>query len=86
MKEAGDPVVLSAHLYALGLTGDEAIERAAVTRVLADKQLREDPLAGQFAGRIGARLIRTRSAIGQYLSPAELETIFNTLRKKEEPQ
>jgi hypothetical protein len=85
-KEPGDPVVLGAHLYALELTGADDEIRAATLQVLGNEALRDDPLAGQFAGQVAARLVRfeDKVAAGSYFEPEELEGVLGALERKEE--
>ena len=87
LSDAGsDPVVVSAHLYALELTGAATEVGAAVVQVLGDEALRADPMLGQFAGQTGASLIHTddRVAAGSYFEPEELKGILRALQREEE--
>jgi hypothetical protein len=87
-KERGDPVLLSAHLFALELTGAIGEARSAVEQVLRDEALRRDPLAGQFAGQVGARLVGSEDkiALGGHFSPEELGELLRALQRKESLQ
>lgn len=83
-KRPGDPVVLSAHLYVLVLTGAEREILAATLQVLREKVLRDNPLAGQFAAQIGAKVVSLEKTVQEsHFEPDELEKVFHALELKE---
>ncbi|MGV2390640.1 MAG UNVERIFIED_CONTAM: hypothetical protein LVR29_27735 [Microcystis novacekii LVE1205-3] len=84
-RQPSNPVVLSAYLYALELTGAEPQIRSATRQVLGNSLLRSDPLVGQFAGQIGFNLIRTERELtpSDYLTSEELERVLKTLEQEE---
>ncbi len=79
-----DPVIIGAHLYALELTGARRELAKGVLALLEDKAFRQDPLAGQFAANIGARLVRKdeRLTPAQPLAPGELEELLKALERE----
>ena len=80
-----DPVVLCAHIYALGLTRDKPAIRGALISVLGNEDLRRDPLAGQFSGTLAADLLGVKERVepGGHLNEEELTEILEVLQREE---
>lgn len=80
-----DWVVLSAHLYALQLTGADRETRNAVKVVLRDKVLKADPMVGQFAAHVGNNLVKYKKRVpaGHYYAAEEVKGILGGLQRKE---
>ncbi len=77
-----DPVFLSAHLFALEMTGVRAQIVRATGRILRDKRALEDPLLGQFAGQIGSRIIGLKKPSESHLTFEELKKVSQSLGQK----
>ncbi len=84
-EKVRDSVILSAHLYALELTGARDAIRKAVMMTLDQKELRQDSMVAQTAGKIAAQLLRRRLPRGKDFSEQELDEIHAALRKEVEP-
>jgi hypothetical protein len=83
-KNLKDPVKLGALLYALELTGASREIRAGALHVLRNKALRDEPLAGQFACQIGARIVGfERETVENYFEPDERQRVYHALEVKE---
>jgi len=80
-----DSVILGAHLYALELTGATDAVRQAVVITLDQRELRQDPMVAQTAGKIAARLIRRRLVRGKDLSERQIDEIHSMLKEEAKP-
>jgi hypothetical protein len=85
IERVRDSVILGAHLYALELTGAQDALRKAVVATLDQKELRQDPMLAQTAGKIAARLLRRKLPRGKDLTEQALDEIHTTLRKEVKP-
>ena len=86
-EERADPIIISAHLYALELTGSEPELRKATLHVLENPVFRDDPLTGQFAGEIGFHLMHAEKELspGAYLSAKDMQRVVQSLETREGP-
>lgn len=82
VKKLSNSVIIGAHLYALELTGEQETIRKAVITTLEQKELRQDPMVGQTAGKIASGLLRRKFSRDKGLSEPELIEILNMLRKE----
>jgi len=85
IKTKVDPIIVSAHLYALELTGSEQDLNKATLHVLENSELRDDPLVGQFAGEIGFHLMHAEKELspGAYLSMQDMDRVVQSLETRE---
>jgi len=86
-KKPRDPVILGAHLYALGLTGARREMGKGISLILEKDLLRQDPLVGQLAGTMGAGLVHPKKKLapGAVFQAKELEAILTALKEKGGP-
>jgi hypothetical protein len=82
VERVRDSVILGAHLYALELTGAKEAVRKAVVATLDLKELRQDSMVVQTAGKIAVSLLRRKLSRRKDLSEQELDEIHSTLKKE----
>ncbi len=82
IDKANDPVFLGAHLYALELIGVKDILFKAILITLDKKELRQEPMVSQLAGKIAASHLKIKLEHDKDFTEKELDDINITLRKE----